>query len=536
MSRAKNNVETLNNMINVSKYGAKGDGVTDDTVAINAALSAVYNTGGNIHFPAGTYLYSGGGQLGNGVVVTGDGRNTSIIKSITASPTNGYLFKAAGTGSGIKSMGFRASVTQTTGSYVWLSGPESFIEDFHITGDFNGVYMTGNVSRIRHGRFQDGASGSIRIKAEGGDNSQLIDDVLMGAQLSQISSAGIRVRNSTALIITNTSVIQQGVGLLVDPTTNTASSNTADGSVYSLYVDTCFFDNNTNGGIVMNATGNANIVRCRFANTWASSSGEDGIYIVNAGSGIVQGIHFESCHSVLNAASGAKTGGNVSDVAFLGGEYCANLYGFYFNNTITNLKIANATIGAGAGLAGNTNWGVVFDASATASDYISITNNVMLNNGSGAIYITPVTGTNTQVTNNLGVTNAFSSWTPSITFDTPGNLAVTYSSRYGVYKRIDNMVYISFVIITSSFSKTTSAGSLRITGLPFTSGINAEGAVELQGVTKTGYTNYTLNITASEPTVIIKASGSGQLISSVNAGDMPTGGNVVLRGSITYMI
>lgn len=40
--------------INVQDYGAKGDGTTDDTAAIQAAM----NVGGNIYFPLGTYIFN----------------------------------------------------------------------------------------------------------------------------------------------------------------------------------------------------------------------------------------------------------------------------------------------------------------------------------------------------------------------------------------------------------------------------------------------------------------------------------------------
>jgi hypothetical protein len=40
--------------INVQDYGAVGDGVTDDTAAIQAAL----NVGGNVYFPLGTYIFN----------------------------------------------------------------------------------------------------------------------------------------------------------------------------------------------------------------------------------------------------------------------------------------------------------------------------------------------------------------------------------------------------------------------------------------------------------------------------------------------
>ena len=388
----------LQDTVSVKDFGATGNGSTDDTTAINNALSAVASTGQALYFPAGTYSYSGGGTLNNGIVVHGDGRDATIIKSSTASPTSGYLFNASGYGSGVRSMRFIAGVTQTGGSYVVLSGPESFIDDFFMTGDINGILMTGNVSRIRHGRFQDGASGAIRIKAEGGDNSQLIEDVLMGAQSPQISAAGIRVRNSAALIISNTSVIQQGIGLLVDPYTS-SSGGTDAGNVESLYVLNCFFDNSSNNGISIQPTGTASVVRCRFADVWTGSSTNDGIYINNAGSGILQGMHFESCHSVLNGGAGITTGGTVSDIAINGGEFCQNSYGMFFNSG-TNIRVENATIGSGAGLSGNTNLGVVFQSGC---DYFTITGNDLTGNGSGTMYI-PATN-NRYVNNNLGMTS-----------------------------------------------------------------------------------------------------------------------------------
>ena len=42
--------------VNVKDFGAVGDGVTDDTAAIQAALDHVAANGGTLYFPAGTYL------------------------------------------------------------------------------------------------------------------------------------------------------------------------------------------------------------------------------------------------------------------------------------------------------------------------------------------------------------------------------------------------------------------------------------------------------------------------------------------------
>ena len=63
-------------------YGAKGDGTTDDTTAINNAIGAAQTAGGGIVFlPTGTYLISSALALtGNGIILAGAGRSATTIK------------------------------------------------------------------------------------------------------------------------------------------------------------------------------------------------------------------------------------------------------------------------------------------------------------------------------------------------------------------------------------------------------------------------------------------------------------------------
>ena len=59
-------------LINVQTHGAVGDGVTDDTAAIQAAITA---TRGVLHFPAGTYLVTDALTIAaDRVTLQGDGR------------------------------------------------------------------------------------------------------------------------------------------------------------------------------------------------------------------------------------------------------------------------------------------------------------------------------------------------------------------------------------------------------------------------------------------------------------------------------
>lgn len=64
-------------------------------------------------------------------------------------------------------------------------------------------------------------------------------------------------------------------------------------------------------------------------------------------------------------------------------------------------------------------------------------------------------------------------WTPAITFNVPGNLAVTYTSRVGIYTKIGQLITIGCTIFTATFTHTTASGALFVSGLPFAA--NASG-------------------------------------------------------------
>jgi hypothetical protein len=134
------------------------------------------------------------------------------------------------------------------------------------------------------------------------------------------------------------------------------------------------------------------------------------------------------------------------------------------------------------------------------------------------------------------------SWTPIITFGTPGDLAITYSAtvQLGTYTRIGNRVIINFNVSTTSFTYTTASGTLRVTGLPFTSrNLNQDasfGGMQWTGITKVGYTQVTPRVTNNVSFIDFISSGSAVSAGSVTTTDTPSGGTVSLRGSITYEI
>ncbi len=342
-------------MLDVTSYGAVGDGTTNDTAAINAAITAANAAKCELFFPAGTYLYDGGGLLTQGVTIRGEGQYSSFIKSRLASPTNGYLINCNGYGASVRDMGFNANVKQTGGSYVVLSNYENVLQNFHITGDFNGILMNGNCAKVLNGRMLAGATNAIRIRSEGqngfNDHSQVIDNVIIGAQDTEDVACGIRVR-SIALTISNTSVIKQNIGLRIDP-------SAANESVYSLFVHDCFFDTCANTGIAVVPTGGGMVKRCRFANSWASSSGNNGVFLnTEASESVINGLYFDSFHACANRGSGFSINYQCKNISINGGIIADNNQWGLYSGPVDGLKVQNADIGAFGGFSANTYGGV----------------------------------------------------------------------------------------------------------------------------------------------------------------------------------
>jgi hypothetical protein len=94
-SQAFKNVRDLDAIVSVTAYGAKGDGVTDDTSAINAALAASKR----LFFPAGIYRISSTLTISNVNGLVLEGSSASLEAAGVTYPNNAVLsFDASASG------------------------------------------------------------------------------------------------------------------------------------------------------------------------------------------------------------------------------------------------------------------------------------------------------------------------------------------------------------------------------------------------------------------------------------------------------
>lgn len=79
--------------VNVQDYGAVGNGVTDDTTAIQTAINALQN-GQSLYFPNGTYVTNTGFTITNKSNIRITGKSTIALTSASSSA---YIFQLVGT-------------------------------------------------------------------------------------------------------------------------------------------------------------------------------------------------------------------------------------------------------------------------------------------------------------------------------------------------------------------------------------------------------------------------------------------------------
>ncbi len=103
-------------MLNVQDFGAKGDGIVDDTLAIQTAI----NSGNEIFIPYGTYLISSNLTLKSDIIITGYGTlkanadGLNVFTSGTAGIQNvqiiGITIDGGGQVGGVVDSGFKGVV------------------------------------------------------------------------------------------------------------------------------------------------------------------------------------------------------------------------------------------------------------------------------------------------------------------------------------------------------------------------------------------------------------------------------------------
>ena len=130
----------ISDYVNVKDYGAKGDGVTDDTLAIQSAINSLPNQGGVILFPIGEYIITDTITIGNGTKDSVSTKNCIALIGANNAATNLSVW-AGNNGTCIRYKGTTAK------PMLRILGPilDPVIENITLWGEdtaSHGIYMT----------------------------------------------------------------------------------------------------------------------------------------------------------------------------------------------------------------------------------------------------------------------------------------------------------------------------------------------------------------------------------------------------------
>ncbi len=169
----------LEESVSVLDFGAVGDGVADDTAAIQAAIDSVNAAGGgNVIAPEGTYLCSSALTLKNNVILNGNGPKATILQ-FTSSASNGIEISDNTSKTGILNLKLYASAG-STGAGVYNASTtqacrEFILDQYEIEGFLKSVRLSFGINiKIGQGRMiGQGKAVSGGIGLHLGDDSNI---------------------------------------------------------------------------------------------------------------------------------------------------------------------------------------------------------------------------------------------------------------------------------------------------------------------------------------------------------------------------
>ena len=162
---------------NVRDFGAKGDGTTDDSAAIQAALDLK----GHVYIPAGTYLINTTLRIKSNTKLYGDGVEATILKEGGAGTTLGTMSTSILINQAYYDSDAAGNDSMHVENIAFHGQRSTPIADGAVTATnkgIGGVYFAyASRSRIRDCYFKDGWSGFVITATRTGFSTQLQNSI-----------------------------------------------------------------------------------------------------------------------------------------------------------------------------------------------------------------------------------------------------------------------------------------------------------------------------------------------------------------------
>jgi hypothetical protein len=397
-------IDGANQVINVMSYGATGDGTTDDTTALQAALNAVPANGGTVLLPAGTYLISQTLTVNkNGTSLVGIGAASEIR---VASGAANIDVITIGDGSGtrahcaVRDLHINSNGQKTGGSGITLNKCfKIWLQNLLVEKQYRSLHYI-NTTEVwlsacdirdtkEHGLFIDNDLGQ-------GFDWYITDCIFDNPEVTNIGS-GIHWNGGETLVVNGADVLRFSTGLYINPTDGRESR--------FAFLNGLIADTNSDNNVHISNTGSGNTVGITFSNCWSGTAVNYGVLIDRPGSGIVQGVRWVGGKVFHNGLAGFRLAGgqdvHISDCDIIGNSQTsvASRHGVEVGSGISEFSVKGCRIGGGFGQGDTQGYAIHLDAGS--SDHYIIVNNDCHGNNNTPKIDDNGTGTNKVVANNL---------------------------------------------------------------------------------------------------------------------------------------
>ncbi|WP_339076787.1 glycosyl hydrolase family 28-related protein [Acetobacter sp. AC2005] len=353
--------EKFNDVISVKDFGAKGDGMHDDTAAIQAAIGhalATPNYGGRVYFPDGVYLISSALNVaGSGIALIGANANSTILQATFTTGT----FINIGSSSSTHNSNIRISNLAFSANHPLITGEAILAQDVNNL-NIDHIIMKNNIyDGIRIENPNRGTYGVFishfwfdSILHDGfvfGKNSKQINpptDIYLsygGIQPGQLTAGdAIHAYSFGGLYLTNVDITNKGSnfftkGLNIEPKHNQVAN--------ALICSMCLFDSSRNDNLHIGGEGK--VADIQFVNSWASTSIDGDNIVIESGDGILIGSSTidSAAKNGLVIMGGRNIQINANKILGNGCSSSKKFSGIVINSNISDFTITNNQIGSG---------------------------------------------------------------------------------------------------------------------------------------------------------------------------------------------
>ncbi|UIL54019.1 hypothetical protein LZU96_08875 [Pantoea agglomerans] len=357
--------EKLSDSISVLDFGAKGDGVTDDSAAFQSAHDSLGSNGGVIYIPGGAFWrIEKPINVSKPVTFIGGGNTaTTLTRSANQSST---FFNIASEGCGLENLRIiGAGALQSTGGTFAVDATNAssrfYARNVQILFVHSGLRLRSNLFTLDRVEVRDihyPSGVGIEVDQLGVDDGvgTIGNSVVQNSDGNE-PYAGINFKHAIGILLHNTQLMQCGHSIVMAPPLGRAVS--------SVKIVNCYLDTSDDGGLFIANSQAGNVQRITVADSWlASCHNGAGLRVVSGSN--VDGLRVSACE-FYDSVNGIQIDDNVTLQNFeVDGAVCAGntTADVSIGRAVSNVSLRNLRTGTSGGF-GASPRGVFLNAAVT---------------------------------------------------------------------------------------------------------------------------------------------------------------------------